>query len=64
MLKHVKEILCVGKQITENFKQILGLILGKLFLMVGAAKYQGGLEIPINRDFKNRMSKHLLITEC
>jgi len=51
VLKYVKEILCVGKQITENFKQTLALILGKLFLMVGAAKYWGSLEMPINRDF-------------
>lgn len=54
MLKYVKAILCGRKQITENCKHILGLILGKLFLMVGAAKYWGSPEIPINRDFKEQ----------
>lgn len=51
VLKYVKEILCVGKQIAENFKQILGLVLRKLFLVVRAAKQWGSLEIPNKKDF-------------
>lgn len=42
------------KKITENCKHILRLILGKLFLMVGPAKYWGSPEIPLNRDFKEQ----------
>lgn len=58
------KIYCVWeKKFTENFKQILDLILEKLFLVVGPAKYWGNLKIPINRDLKNRMRKHLFVTE-